>query len=159
MRSIFLVIIAAAAGLAAATRWIVEHDAAREFLAAAAALSRWPWLLRAITRLPVCFSTAVVSTIGDPSRRMKSGVPKRDGLDAPGSLVIRGIRGVPPLRPGTRAAVGATTYAGELTLTCLCSAVAGDRPSRSAAREFLSLVADEITSFVERRALTAGRPG
>ena len=137
-----------AAGLAAASRWIVENDAAREFLAAADLLSRRPWLLRGITRLPVCFSTAVVSTIGDPSRRMKAGVPKQDGLDAPGGLVIRQIRGVPPLRPGTRAAVGATTYAGELTLTCLCSAVADDRPSRPAARQFLEIVADEITAFV-----------
>ncbi len=136
-----------AAGLASASRWIVENDAAREFLTAAAVLSRRPWLLRGITRLPVCFSTAVVSTIGDPSRRMKSGVPKQDGLDAPGGLVIRTIRGVPPLRPGTRAAVGATTYAGELTLTCLCSAVPDDRPSRAAAGEFLAFVADEITAF------------
>jgi hypothetical protein len=126
----------------------VETGAAREFLGAAAALSRRPWLLRAITRLPACFSTAVVSTIGDPSRRMKAGVPKRDGLDAPGDLVIRGIRGVPPLRPGTRAAVGATTYGGELTLTCLCSAVPGGRPSRPAAREFAALVAAELTAFL-----------
>jgi hypothetical protein len=137
-----------AAGLAEASRWIVETGAAREFVAAAAALSRRPWLLRGITRLPVCFSTAVVSTIGDPSRRMKAGVPKQDGLDAPGGLVIRQIRGVPPLRPGTRAAVGATTYAGELTLTCLCSAVADDRPSRPAAREFANLVAAELTAFL-----------
>lgn len=137
-----------AAGLAAASRWIVENDAAREFLAAADVLSRRPWLLRGITRLPVCFSTAVVSTIGDPSRRMKAGVPKQDGLDAPDGLVIRQIRGVPPLRPGTRAAVGATTYAGELTLTCLCSAVADNRPSRPAAREFAALVADELRAFL-----------
>lgn len=142
-----------AAGLAEASRWIVDTDAAREFLTAAAVLSQRPWLLRAITRLPVCFSTAVVSTIGDPSRRMKAGVPKRAGLDAPGDLVIRAIRGVPPLRPGTRAAVGATTYAGELSLTCLCSAVPDGRLSRPAAREFLALVAAEIIAFVDSRPL------
>ena len=137
-----------AAGLAEASRWIVENDAAREFLATTEALSRRPWLLRAITRLPVCFSTAVVSTIGDPSRRMKAGVPKHDGLDAPGGLVIRGMRGVPPLRPGTRAAVALTTYAGELTLTCLCSAVPGGRPSRAAARDFAALTAAELVAFL-----------
>lgn len=133
-------------GLAEASRWIVENDAAREFLGTIDTLSRRPWLLRGITRLPTCFSTAVVSTIGDPSRRMKSGVPKQDGLDAPGGLVIRAIRGTPPLRPGTRAAVATTTYAGELTLASLCSAVPDGRPSRSAAREFLSLIADELTA-------------
>lgn len=147
-----------AAGLAVASRWIVENDAARDFLAAADSLSRRPWLLRAITRLPVCFSTAVVSTIGDPSRRMKAGVPKRDGLDAPGDLVIHGFRGVPPLRPGTHAALATTTYAGELTVTCLCSAVPGGHASGEAAREFVTLVVDEIMSFVEPRGLTAGRP-
>ena len=136
-----------AAGLAEASRWIVEHDAAREFLAAADVLSRRPWLLRAITRLPLCFSTAVVSTIGDPSRRMRAGVPKVDGLDAPGGLLIRQIRGVPPLRPGTRASLGGTTYAGELTLTGLCSAVPDGLPSRAAAREFVELVAAELTAF------------
>ncbi len=137
-----------AAGLAEASRWIVETGAAGEFLTAANALVSRPWLLRAVTRLPVCFSTAVVSTIGDPARRMRAGVPKADGLEAPGDLVITGIRGTPPLRPGTRAAVGATTYAGELALTGLCSAVAGERPSRPAAREFLTLVADELREYL-----------
>jgi len=136
------------AGLAEASRWIVEHDAARDFLTTIDALARRPWLLRGITRLPACFSTAVVSTIGDPSRRMKCGVPKQDGFDAPGGLVIRAVRGTPPLRPGTRAALATTTYAGELTMTGLCSAVPDDRPSPPAAREFLALVAAEITGIV-----------
>ena len=30
---------------------------------------------------------------------MRSGMPKRDGRDAPGNLVIDGFLGVPPLRP------------------------------------------------------------
>ncbi len=137
-----------AAGLAEASRWIVQTGAAGGFLAAAEVLARRPWLLRAVTRLPACFSTAVVSTIGDPARRMKAGVPRVDGLEAPGDLVIRAIRGVPPLRPGTRAAVGATTYGGELTLCCLCSAVPGERPSPTAATEFLTLVSEELTGFL-----------
>jgi len=137
-----------AAGVAEASRWIVETGAAGEFLAAAEGLAGRPWLLQAVTRLPVCFSTAVVSTIGDPARRMKAGVPRVEGLEAPADLVIRAIRGTPPLRPGTRAAVGATTYAGELALTCLCSAVRGERPSPAAAARFLTLVGDELRGFL-----------
>jgi O-methyltransferase involved in polyketide biosynthesis len=133
-----------AASVAEASRWIVETGAAGEFLAVLGMLARRHWLLKFLTRLPVCFSTAVVSTIGDPARRMKSGVPKQDGLDAPGGLVIRGMRGVPPLRPGTRAALAALTYGGQLSLTCLCSA--GSDP-RAAAREFLRLVADELAAL------------
>jgi O-methyltransferase involved in polyketide biosynthesis len=132
-----------AASVAEASRWIVETGAAGEFLAVLGLLARRHWLLRCLARLPVCFSTAVVSTIGDPARRMKSGVTKQDGLDAPGGLVIRGMRGVPPLRPGTRAALAALTYGKGLSLSCLCSA---GRDPRAAAREFLRLVADELTA-------------
>ncbi len=132
-----------ASSVAEASRWIVETGAAGEFLAVLGLLARRHWLLKFLTRLPACFSTAVVSTIGDPARRMKSGVPKRDGLDAPGGLVIRAMRGVPPLRPGTRVALAALTYGGGLSLTCLCSA---GRDHRAAAREFLRLVADELTA-------------
>lgn len=137
-----------AAGLAEASRWVVETGAAGGFLTAAGALATRPWLLRGVTRLPACFSTAVVSTIGDPARRMKAGVPRVAGLEAPADLVIRAIRGVPPLRPRTRAAVGATTYGGELALTCLCSAVPGERLSRPAAAMFVALAADELRAFL-----------
>lgn len=131
--------------VATASRWVVETGAATEFLSVLEILAARPWLLGAVTRLPVCFSTAVVSTLGDTARRMKSGVPKEDGLDAPGGLVIRAMRGVPPLRPGTRVAVGALTYGGQLSLTCLCAAAADPR---AAAGEFLDLLAAELASLV-----------
>jgi len=137
-----------AAGIAAASRWIVETGAAEEFLRATGGLAARPWLLTAVTRLPVCFSTAVVSTIGDPARRMKAGVPRIDGFDAPGGLVIRAMRGVPPLRPGTRAAICAMTYGGGLSLSCLCSAVRRGDP-RAAAREFLRLVAEDLERYAD----------
>jgi len=110
------------ASVAAATDWILEHGAARAFLSALEPLSRVPGGLWLATRLPTCFSTAVVSCVGDPSRRMRIGLPKRDGYDAPGPLVIERCIGAPPLRPGTRAALGITTYAGRLAVCCLCSA-------------------------------------
>lgn len=110
------------ASIAAATKWILEHDAARGFLDTIETLGSWPGMLWLATRLPGCFSTAVVSYVGDPSRRMRTGLPKRDGCDAPGDVVIEQCIGVPPLRPWTRAAIGATTYAGRLALCCLCSA-------------------------------------
>lgn len=133
-----------ARSVAEATRWIMTTGAARGFLDVLGALARWPRLLWCISRVPVCFSTAVVSTIGDPARRMKSGVGTMDRLDAPGGLVIRRMRAVPPLRPGTRVAIGVITYGDELALTCLCSA--GPAP-RDAARQFLAIVADELDAL------------
>jgi len=133
------------ASIAAATRWILDNRAAGAFLLAIQSLARFPWLLRLTTRLPLCISTVVVSNIGDPSRRMRSGVGKIDGRDAPADLVIDRFVGVPPLRPRTRAAIGVTTYAGRLALCCLCSA---HPDPHEAARSFLDLVRRELEEMV-----------
>lgn len=130
--------------LAAASRWILASGAVAGFLEAVKLLSKSPLVLRAVTRLPICFSTVIVSNLGDVSRRMRAGVPKIDGRDAPGGLIIRGFRGVPPLRPRTRAAVGVLPYAGSTTICCLCSA----GPNKQAAgREFLNLIRQELDSL------------
>ncbi len=131
--------------LAAASRWILASGAVAGFLDAVRFLARSPLALRAVTRLPLCLSTVIVSNLGDVSRRMRAGVPKIDGRDAPGGLVIRGFRGVPPLRPRTRAAVAVLPYADSMTLSCLSSA--GTEP-RAAAGEFLNLIRRELGGFL-----------
>ena len=83
---------------------------------------------------------------GQPSRRMRSGVGRDDGRDAPDDLVIEGFIGVPPLRPRTRAAIGVTTYAGRLSLCCLCSA---HPDPHTGARLFLDLVARELAALAD----------
>jgi hypothetical protein len=135
-----------AQSIATATRWILETHAAAEFLVGLRPVDRVPGLLRLLTRAPVCHATGVVSCPGDPSRRMRAGAPKIDGCDAPGGVVIRDITGVPPLRPRTRVAIGATTYAGALALCCTCSA--GPNP-HEAARRFLDLMQPELEAFAQ----------
>ncbi len=127
--------------LAAASRWILASGAVAGFLEAVRFLSKSPFLLKALTRLPICLSTVIVSNLGDVSRRMRAGVPKIDGRDAPGGLIIRGFRGVPPLRPRTRASVAVLPYAGTTTISCLCSA---GSDSRAAGHEFLALIRREV---------------
>ena len=133
-----------AGSLAAASRWILASGVATVFLKAVTWLSKSPYLLRAVTRLPICLSTVIVSNLGDMSRRMRAGVPKIDGRDAPGGLVIRGFRGVPPLRPRTRASVAVLPYAGTTTICCLCSA---GSERRAAGHEFLELIREELDGF------------
>ena len=133
-----------AGSLAAASRWILASGVATAFLEAVTFLSKSPWLLRAVTRLPICLSTVTVSNLGDVSRRMRAGVPKIDGRDAPGGLVIRGFRGVPPVRPRTRASVAVLPYAGTTTICCLCSA---GLEQRAAGQAFLELVRRELEGF------------
>ena len=136
---------ALAGSIGAATRWILDTGAAAAFLGALDWLARRPGPLKILTRLPLCLSSVVFSNVGDTSRRMRSGMPKRDGRDAPGNLVIDGFLGVPPLRPQTRAAVGGTTYANALALTCLCSATPD---GRAGAAFFLELIRGELEAFV-----------
>jgi hypothetical protein len=128
-----------------ATRWILDTGATVAFLDTLAMLAGIRGGLAVVTRAPVCFSTAVVSNVGDASRRMRSGVPRREGLDAPGNVVIRAMSGVPPLRPGTRLALGVVHYAGGFTISCLCSAHADPRHG---ARLFLDLLGAELDSLV-----------
>ena len=141
-----------AASIAAATSWILDNHAAGAFLGAIHFLARWPWLLRLTTRLPLCISTVVVSNVGDPSRRMRSGVGRVDGRDAPADLIIQGFLGVPPLRPRTRASIGVTTYAGRLGLCCLCSA---HPDPHEGARRFLDLIRQELEEIVAGRTATS----
>ncbi len=130
--------------LAAASRWILASGAVAGFLEAVRFLSKSPFLLKSVTRLPICLSTVIVSNLGDVSRRMRAGVPKINGRDAPGGLIIRGFRGVPPLRPRTRASVAVLPYAGKTTICCLCSA---GPDSRAAGHEFLELIRREVEGF------------
>ena len=123
--------------IATASRWIQSNRAAEWFLDTLAVLSTRPWLLWLITRLPICLSTAVVSNLGNVTRRLRAHAhppghadpyaqPMADGKQVPdqwnvaADLQVTGMWGVPPIRPGTRAAVGVTTYGGRLHIAVLC---------------------------------------
>jgi hypothetical protein len=106
--------------VSAASRWIQETGAAEVFLASLAAVDRMTGLIRLLTRLPLPLSTAVVSYVGNAGPRMRANVPRDGGCDLPGGLRITAVAGVPPVRPGTRLAVGLVLYDGRLQLSTLC---------------------------------------
>jgi hypothetical protein len=110
--------------LAAASRWIQEHRAAGMFLDTLAVIDRFPPALWMLTRLPVPLSTAVVSFVGNVGPRLRANVPRDGGCDLPGGLRIGAVKGVPPIRPGTRLGVGLVIYDGRLHVTALCDTAA-----------------------------------
>jgi hypothetical protein len=81
-------------------------------------VSRWPRLLRFALRLPFCFSTAVLTNLSDPSRRLRKRLP----VDADGFFWLDGARChdvrvvTPPLRPQTHWGLGLVEYAGRMTV-------------------------------------------
>ena len=106
--------------LAMASRWIQEHRAAGLFLDTLAVIDRFPPALWLLARLPLPLSTAVVSFVGNVGPRLRANVPRDGGCDLPGDLRIHAVKGVPPIRPGTRLGVGLVIYDGRLHITTLC---------------------------------------
>ena len=64
-----------------------------------------PWLLRR----SFCFATVVMTNLSDPTRRFIAKFPRSPQGLVVGNVVFQGLSGVPPLRPGTRAAFGIST--------------------------------------------------
>lgn len=81
--------------------------------------SKWPRALAWVLRRRICFATALVTNLSDPSRRLR----KRLHVDDDGFFWLAGARCValdvrtPPLRPRTHWGFGIFEYAGRMTLT------------------------------------------
>ena len=97
--------------MAAIRKW----NLGQYFLDGLARAQRLPGMMRWFTR-PRCRATAVFSNLGDPSRRFRQRLPRKQGLIVVGDLTLRRVLAVPPLRPLTRVAMLAVHYGGELTL-------------------------------------------
>lgn len=71
-------------------------------------------------RLPRALCTAVLSNVGDPSRRFLSKFERRGGCVVAGNLVLQRISGTPPVRKRSRASFSIVTYRRELTISVRC---------------------------------------
>jgi hypothetical protein len=75
-------------------------------------------LLRPLLRGPFCFATAVLSNLGDPSRRFIASLPHTAGGLAVGNLVYRHVLGVPPTRPRTHVVFTVANHGSTMSVTC-----------------------------------------
>ncbi len=64
-----------------------------------------------------CLATAILSNLGDPTRRFRTRFPRQGGLIQVGNLVMTGFSATTPLRPLTRAGFFFNTYGNELTIS------------------------------------------
>jgi Condensation domain len=122
------------------------------FIAQVGLLGAIPGGLQMFLRDGQCLATAVLTNVGDPSRRFNVRLPRlRDKLLV-GNLVLENIAGSPPLRSLTRAGVGVTTYGGKLTLTLVC-----DRHffTQQQTRQLLDLYVARIDRVVAELSATA----
>lgn len=107
------------ASLAEASVWIKDSGAAGMFITALEILRTIPGLLWFILRLPICFSSAVVSNLGDTARSMRVELPDSSKGQVADNMVITHVVGIPPVRPRTAASVGISRYGDHLLLSCL----------------------------------------
>jgi hypothetical protein len=77
-------------------------------------------LAPALLRIPFCMATAILSNVGDPSRRFTARFPRRAGRIVCGDVVLEEITGAPPLRHNTRAALSVFAYNRRLTISGRC---------------------------------------
>jgi hypothetical protein len=105
------------AGIRHETEQIRQYRLSLFFLGMLGFLSCCPPLLARLLRAEHCFASAVLTNLGDPTRRFMNRFPRRDGLLVAGNLVLQRIAGVPPLRRLTRVVISAVTYGGKLTIS------------------------------------------
>jgi hypothetical protein len=77
-------------------------------------------MLRRVLDSSLCFSTAILTNLGDPTRRFVARFPRGDGGLVVGNLLFDRIEGVPPLRPRTRAAFSLFNSARTLSISLKC---------------------------------------
>jgi len=102
------------------TSAIRKHRLGLYFIGAIAMLDRLGPALPLMLRSGRCFATAVLTNLGDFSRRAATRLPESSGRLQFGNLTLEEIVGIPPLRRGTRAVFSAQTYGGKLTIGIRC---------------------------------------
>ncbi len=121
---------------------LIKHERrGTRFVDMISAALQVPRLLPLVLSGNYCLATAVLSNVGDPTRRFTARLPRDKGRVVAGNLVMEGIEGVPPLRPKTRATFSVFTYRRGLTISLRCDPYLFRLEDT---RELLSTYADRI---------------
>ena len=117
-----------------------------QFMNLLAGARRRPFAMKATLAGERCFSTAVLSNTGDPTKRFYVQFPREKGCIRCGNLLLEDISGVPPMRPKTRASISIFTYRRELTICVRC-----DRHhfTPSDTQAFVDMYAENVRSILE----------
>lgn len=102
-------------------------------------------LLPFATAVPRTLSSAVLTNVGDPSRRFLARFPRESGRLVCGNLILKRISGFPPIRPKTRAAFSIVSYRKELTIGLRCDP---HLFSLDDTEEMLDLYVDQLRAYL-----------
>ena len=100
---------------------LIKHDRlAKRFVDTITGAGNIRGLLPLLLAMPRTLATAILSNVGDPSRRFTARFPRNAGRAVCGNLTLEEITGVPPIRPKTRATFSIFTYNRMLTISLRC---------------------------------------
>jgi len=74
-------------------------------------------LLKSIIKGPFCFSTTILTNMGDPLKNFVAALPRVEGGVQTGNLVYQGMFGVPPMRPRTSVSYSIFNHGSTMSIT------------------------------------------
>ncbi len=111
------------------------------FSAAVAFVDRFPGMLSFVTRRRRRLVSAVLSNLGEVTRRMSAKLPRKNGQVVVGNLTLTNLTAAPPVRPGTSLALAITGCAGKLNF---CAQYDSQVISESDVRVFLAKYVQQV---------------
>jgi hypothetical protein len=115
-------------GIRAESKYIQEVRIGLDFLGGIGLAQCVPGLLPLMLRLPRCMATALLTNLGDPTKRFRRRFPAQGNSVLVGNLVLEQLFGSPPLRPYVHAGFGLCVCADQLCISLVGNhQVLGDR--------------------------------
>lgn len=99
-----------------------------DFLGGISLAMKSPRLVASMMRITGCRATAVITNLGDPTKRFRRRFPREGRRPVIGNVLLDQIFGTPPIRPHTHVGLGICLSAGQLCVSMLGDQTAlGDR--------------------------------
>ena len=125
------------------TEIIKERRLGAEFVTNITMAQAVPFLFPLFLKWTSCLSTAILTNLGDATRRLRRRFPLDAGRMVVGGLPLQCIIATPPVRPGTRAGFGMCVCGGRLALSVLTDPhYFGDEDTRRLLSHYVHAIRD-----------------
>lgn len=108
------------AGIHRQTSAIVNQQQGRFLAIGLKYVLKIPMLLSCLLRLNRCFTSVILTNVGDIRRQFTARFPLKQGRCVAGNVVLDVLTGAVPVRPNTRLSTSVGTYAGNLHINMHC---------------------------------------
>ena len=107
-------------GIHRQTSTIVNEQQGRFLAIGLKYVLKFPGLLWCLLRMNRCFTSAILTNVGDIRRQFTARFPLKQGRCVAGNVTLDVLTGAVPVRPNTRLSASVGTYAGNLYINMHC---------------------------------------